>query len=206
MYSLKQWLFYLVILVFSAIGLNYTAKASQLNELTTIKYVVKIQCTSGSGSGVIVNGKILTANHVVKDQFQCYAIDYKNNSHELTLVKSDEERDLAILSTDSKLLVKGIRLAKMIKQKAYDEIYTIGFPLGLYNYWMNRGQYQLDKENFSMSNMSVIFGNSGGGVFTIENKEIRLVGIVSSLTIYKGLVIKDMSCYASLNSIRDFLR
>lgn len=211
MYSLKQWLFYLVILVFAAIGLNHTVHSAtsiptQRQLLQTQKYVVKIVCDTGSGSGVFYNGKVLTALHVVQGAISCASVDLDGNSIMLELDSYNIGADLALLRSEIKFKTKGVKLAKMKKQKLYDPIYTIAFPNGSY-YFMTQGHYQGSyKEFFSMSSMFVLFGSSGGGVFTIENKQIRLVGIIHSIAIVRNQFVSEMSHYTDLETIREFLR
>lgn len=199
---------YLFALLISACSINKVfaeiKEPKQIHLLTTVKYVVKVSCSNGTGSGVIVDGNILTAAHVVKDSYNCVISDYKGNLYQSYPIKLNEQKDLAILKTDKKLLNKGIRLALKTTQM-YDSIYTIGFPLG-YSYFMTKGQYQFTEGIRDFSNMNVIMGNSGGGVFIIENNTIRLVGIVHAIAMLRnGAVIAHMSSYINLQTIKEFI-
>lgn len=180
-------------------------EAKQIHLLTTVKYVVKVTCAKGSGTGVIIDGKILTASHVVDDSYNCVISDYKGNLYQSYPVKNDPSKDLAILQTNTKLLNKGIRLA--VKDVTmYDNIYTIGFPLG-YDYFMTKGQYQSSEGIRSYSNINIFMGNSGGGVFAIEDGSIRLIGIVHAIAMLRnGVLIPHISSYINLKTIRDFLK
>lgn len=179
-------------------------EATQNHLLTTLKYVVEIKCLDGgSGSGVIIkNNKVLSAFHV-SENTQCYAIDSKGQKHELELIKYDVEKDLVLFDVKSKLPVKGIRLAN--KQKKYDDIYTIGFPIG-YKQIATRGTYQYDDGFYSLAHLPIYYGSSGGGVFKIENNQIKLVGVIHSLTLYRKKEVNEYSKYTSLTAIKDFLR
>lgn len=179
-------------------------ESKKIHLLTTLKYVVKVQCANGSGSGVIINGKVLTAAHVVDGTYNCVIIDANGKMTNSTIEKSDVPNDLALLVPDEKLLVKGIRLSKRDLKK-YDEVYTIGYPLGL-DQILSKGHFQFNESHISFLNMNMFYGNSGGGVFIIEDREIRLVGIVHAITIYRNQAITYLSSCINRRTIINFLK
>ena len=179
-------------------------ESKKIHLLTTLKYVVKVECSNGSGSGVIINGKVLTAAHVVNGTYNCVIIDANGKMINSTLDKIDSENDLALLKPETKLLVNGIRMSKKDLKK-YDEVYTIGYPIGLEQI-LSKGHFQYNENHISLLNMNMFYGNSGGGVFAIEDKEIRLVGIVHAITICRNQAITYLSACINRKTILNFLR
>lgn len=183
-------------------------ESKKIHNLTTMKYVVKIQCERGAGSGVIYNNKILTAFHVIKNQSECYVIDFKGKAYPVNKIyKYDADKDIILLGVGGKLPVKGIRLAKK-ELKPFDEVYTIGNALN-FGYVLTKGFYNQKfdmDDNFDIMSLPVIFGNSGGGIFTIQDKEIRLVGLVHAMLNANGDFVEHLSLNINLKSIKEFLK
>lgn len=198
---------YLFTLLICACSINKAfaevKESKKIHQLTTLKYVVKVSCSGGHGSGVIINGKVLTAAHVVGDSFNCVITDYQGFMYQSYPELLDEQKDLALLKTDIKLRVNGIRLAKHNLNK-YDEIYTIGFPLSL-EYVLTKGSYQFTHGQLDYNNVPVMLGNSGGGMFCIQDGEIRLVGIVHALATYKKYIVNHLSMSIKLDTIKEFI-
>ena len=185
---------------------SFTLNAASVFQLQSTKsFVVQIQCASGNGTGVIVSGdKVLTAAHVVVEK-DCLVLDYKNRDYTI-----DREKDLAIIKLDKKTKSKGVRFANKSLEE-YAKVWTIGFPLNL-PYYLSEGRY-IGKysTNFDILNMPIIFGNSGGGLFTIEDNEIKLCAIISAVkqlplspTIIMPLV--NMSVVTNYYNTKQFLR
>ena len=170
------------------------------------RFVVQIICDKGEGTGVIVDGnKIMTALHVVQDSYQCIVLDNKNNDYPVIKIKANLDADLAVLTINAKLKHK-VRIAKEVYE--YAPIWTVGNPLN-YSYIVSEGRNNglhptLDFLN--ISSMSIIFGNSGGPVFVLEDKEIKLAGIVDAITSYQKQPIYHLSIFINLKYIKAILK
>lgn len=175
-----KFILYLICLYVCAMIINLSHAASTFQLQSTKNYVVQIVCASGSGTGTIISkNKIITAAHVVVEK-DCLVLDYKNRDYAIINYNINEENDLAVITLDKSTKSAGIRMGDKPLQE-YSKIYTIGFPLNL-TYYLSEGIYQHTyTKDFDILNMNIIYGNSGGGLFSIENGEIKLYGVISAI-------------------------
>lgn len=169
---------YKIILFVSLLACSLAHSASVYQLQKSKQFVVQIECSRSGGSGVIVaKNKILTAAHVVADA-GCVAIDDKFNVYYFDSVLADQVKDIALITLSKNTKTKGVRLANKIAE--YAKVWTIGFPLA-HSYFLSEGRYNYTNDNYDVFNLNIIFGNSGGGIFVIENNEIKLLSIVSAV-------------------------
>jgi serine protease Do len=84
----------------------------------------------GRGSGFYIgNGQIMTAFHVVSDLNQRTFYSFNDVLHELTMVKYNEETDLAIMKMKIPVSLPILKIASHIPEVG-DKLYTIGYHFG----------------------------------------------------------------------------
>jgi len=122
-----------------------------------------------------------------------------------TVVKYDEENDLALIKTtsiDEHLNV--IPLATEIPNKG-DLVYSIGDPLGMHR-TVSKGILSNKLEGFYISDNTTTYGNSGGGLF---NRNGELISIPSNVYVYgdgqEAAPESSLGYSISLERIREFL-
>ncbi len=158
-------------------------------------YCVYIESSHGTGSGVLVNGKILTAYHVVNNSPTLKIMDYQQLSHTAKLLKYDESLDIALLSTD---MTGGVEIGDSnIPNYTYVDLITC--PKGVLNVY-DKGKFMWISEGETLMpirSTKIYPGSSGGAVF-YQNK---LIGIIQKGDdgLFGGFAMP-------INKIKDFLK
>lgn len=130
------------------------------------------------------------------------------------LMAFDANLDLALLRIRTHLhLPEPARLAPLERAKGievFSAIYTVGCPLGTYAQatygQITNRSWQLDDEQFWMVSSPAYFGNSGGGVFLEESRE--LIGIFAKIYThgsFRPQVITHMGLVIPLQVIHQWL-
>lgn len=186
---------------------------AQLIHRELVEPTVRVNAKSEVGSGSVVysrrrQGKIrtfvLTAWHIVKDnmadgapssiEVDIYDALGKPRETKSKLVARDEALDLALLEIeDEKLPCQTARLPRpqdLERASVFSKVYAIGCPLG-YAPMPTSGELtslgkELDGITYWMTNAPTIFGNSGGGIYLAETRQ--LVGVLSRISAYKNLI------------------
>lgn len=126
----------------------------------------------------------------------------------------DEKKDLALLKLRSDRTWPNVaRLAppeRLREIKVFTPVYAVGCPLG-HDPLPTVGEVATLKkdvggESFWMMNAPTIFGNSGGGIFHRETRE--LIGVSVMICTYDGVVstpVPHLGILVSLNTIYDWL-
>jgi serine protease Do len=133
-------------------------------------------------SGVIVEGKVLTAYHCIDDGRATF-VKTVDGEWEAAVWGTDRSADLAVLvPVDRRKLRRGVKLARRAPTWG-DDVWVIGHPLGEYEYSITRGIVSHPKRDdgifggaWFQHDAGTVGGNSGGPVL---NKRGQLVGIVS---------------------------
>ncbi|MQB00210.1 MAG: trypsin-like serine protease [Actinobacteria bacterium] len=149
--------------------------------------VVKIEVTTTDGgeataSGVIIaeDGLILTNRHVVADaaSFRVTLRDGATYVGERMWV-SEEAYDAALVRIRPILPVEAARVSCR-RPRVGDEVYAIGHPLGE-DWSVTFGHISADRGAYLQTDLNVLPGNSGGGLF---NSDGKLIGLPSHLSVY----------------------
>lgn len=134
---------------------------------TPRSYVQYIYNENGSGSVVVIApGYVLTAAHVAVNKGLLI------NGKPTEVVAIDEETDIAFLKADVDCPCAPIGKTPDIGDRAV----AIGYSLGEIK-MATEGDIQGWTRGMMYSDTSIVFGNSGGGVFTFQRGQWKLVGI-----------------------------
>jgi S1-C subfamily serine protease len=146
--------------------------------------VVQIVTDSATGSGVKVQGGVLTNAHVVSDASHVDVVTSDKRRATAQVLRIDNNGDLALLQTD--LSIPPLQMEFMAQQRQGDDVLVFGYPLGLND---GGGQATLTRGIISattkdektgqaiiQTDAAVNHGNSGGAMV---NKRGALVGIPS---------------------------
>jgi len=139
-------------------------------------YSYKIYNDTSHGSGVVIAPNLmLTAAHIVDGNS-----DLKVNGKPIKrIIKSNAKTDIALIEVE--ISCPCVAIAQNIPEMD-QKVYTVGYPLGMEQFLTEgRVQYFELPKNRMITSIPVIFGNSGGGVFTLEDGTYKLVGIVSGV-------------------------
>lgn len=147
------------------------------------------------GSGVLLSDPetgdhyVLSVEHIVPDQYYDCSNPAKKmkviegritvDAVKAALVKKEETADLALFKLEEKLSSRipfSGRIATDVQRGDY--VLGVGFPDGIKKYFISSvGDI---RSNAVHLNMLVVGGNSGGGVFKINEESLELVGIVKN--------------------------
>ncbi|HEX7890872.1 MAG TPA: trypsin-like peptidase domain-containing protein, partial [Ramlibacter sp.] len=139
---------------------------------------------SGSGFFVSEQGHIATSYHVVENALEITAVTMKGERLAATLVRSDKEKDLAILRVATRpAAVLAIRASAGIRRG--ERVYALGFPQTLIQGEEVKVTDGLVSSLSGMRDNPLMFqitnpiqpGNSGGPLITDEG---QVVGVVTS--------------------------
>ncbi len=206
---------------------------AQLIRRELVEPTVRVNAKSEVGSGSVVFSKkrsgklrtlILTAWHIVKDnvleapaasiEVDVYDPQGKPREAKGKLVAKHEALDLALLELeDEKSPAVTARLARpadLARAQVFTRVYAIGCPLG-YAPLPTSGDLtcmakELDGITYWMTNAPTIFGNSGGGIYLAETRQ--LVGVLSRISAYKNLIdvaVPHMGIVTPLTLVYDWL-
>jgi S1-C subfamily serine protease len=133
---------------------------------------------------------------------------------EADLLAHDERKDLALLRLRTSRAYDHVaRLASresLRATKVFTPVYAVGCPLG-HDPLPTVGEVatlhkEVNGERFWMMNAPTIFGNSGGGIFHRETRE--LVGVSVMVCTYDGVVstpVPHLGILVSLDTVYDWL-
>ena len=193
------------------IFLLFLASCSMVpDRLTTLSSVVRVDSDGGFGSGVVVkSGRksiILTNAHVVSD-------DMVVRGKKATLIRKDEEKDLALIEVE--LQLPAAHIHKTASLKVFDEIILVGAGLGSKPYPSLGIVANIITEYGVQYSGHVVVGMSGGGVFRRHNDHYELVGIVQASALqasFTGMFpfpihtpVNNMGYFIPLVTVMEFL-
>ncbi len=194
---------------------------------------VRVNAKSEVGSGSIVysrkrGGKVrtfvLTAWHIVKDnltdgkpepiEVDVYDAQGAERDTKSKLVARHEALDLALLEIENEKApsptAKLPRLPDLERAALFSKVYAIGCPLGYAPLETSGDLTSLKKEldgiSYWMTNAPTIFGNSGGGIYLAETRQ--LVGVLSRISAYKNLIdvaVPHMGIVTPITLVYDWL-
>ncbi len=160
-----------------------------------------------SGSGVIIGPKyIITAAHVVSQKGNLLIFRYTSPDRppvQLTVVKINEELDLALLTGDVDCPCASFSATP---PELDQTIYSVGFPL-FHSYGLQiltTGSFQGTTNNYFATTNTTAPGASGGGIFT------KTHGVIDSIGINKFDGVIQLQTWITFsvtnNSISEFLK
>ncbi len=170
----------------------------------------KIKAT---GSGVIIGPKyILTAAHVITEKGKPLIFRYTSPGHEpvqLTVVKVDEERDLALLTGD---IDCPCALFSAARPDIDQIVYSVGFPL-FFSYELQIltiGNFQGTTHNYFATTNTNAPGSSGGAIFIKSHGSFKLIGIIDAIGLNTTNGVKQLQTWITFSvtndSILEFLK
>ncbi len=158
--------------------------------------VVRIEGTTGSGSGFVVDaaGFILTNEHVIKGQSRLTAVFDNGARLTATVIASDATRDIALLKVTAAGTLTVLPFATEVREG--DEVIALGYPLGDYSYL--RGSMTVTRGivsafrmtggvSYVQTDAAINPGNSGGPLLDANG---RVIGMNSS--VYSGDVAQGI--------------
>jgi S1-C subfamily serine protease len=195
---------------------------------------VQVSAKGGVGGGTLIFSRsghsyVITAYHVIQktppegsessapEPPEVRIFDEKGelaDEVEAHLTAHDERKDLALLRLNTDRTYP--RVARMASRptlrglRVFTPLYAIGCPLG-HDPLPTLGEIaalhkQVAGENFWMMNAPTIFGNSGGGVFHRETRE--MIGVSVMICTYDGAVstpVPHLGILESLETVYDWL-
>jgi S1-C subfamily serine protease len=182
--------------------------------------VVHLSTSDGSGSGVVIysNTKgadfslILTAKHVIRDGFGEISptvnvtVFPEEEEYVGRVIKVSKDYDLALVRIDTALDFVATRGNKEVLP-IFTRVHKIGCGLGTAPFPTSGQIAQFGNHAFRLMVTSpIIFGDSGGGIFTEIDGELRLIGIVSAVaSTNRGMVVPHMGIIVNIFAIEQFL-
>ena len=173
---------------------------------------VRISTTTGTGSGVIFETTdehrltqiyILTAAHVVEDEITVNIELYNSAIITGTVVITDTDKDLALISVLCDFAVKPARLAPQnYTAHLFTPVYTIGCSLGLSPRPSAGMITAINKDNWEVSS-PILPGNSGGPVYDARTFEV--IGIAVWVRVYNGQLVTTMAGVVPIDEIYKFI-
>lgn len=155
------------------------------------------------GSGVaLAKDKVLTAKHVVTGGASYSVILDGREATVVDVVRGSS--DWALVTLDREIGLRPVQIAP--EPKRFTRCYAVGHALALKSVTLTEGYTQDSEviEGVRVLRISapIIFGNSGGGVFTLRGGVPALIGIsVAGLTA-NGQFVAHMALAVSLEDIR----
>lgn len=178
-------------------GAPYAAPYVLPEKPATFEAVVQIVRPDGRGSGfALPGGFVVTAAHVVKGAKTVSLKDAGGKTASAEVLWMNEDRDTAVLRTDMKLPAAELDCAGA---KVGDDVYTLGNPAGVefiaaYGKIAGKARPFRSVKNVYVTNMSMVYGQSGGPVF---NADGRVIGL-NSMTMIVGIPTQGGTLFPSL--------
>jgi len=129
------------------------------------------------------------------------------------IVAHKAEEDIAVLQLDYRLQVPNVAtiLDSDDKLRVFQKIYVVGCSLG-HDPIHTSGEItdlndKLDGKDYMMGSALVIFGNSGGAVFTDVDNKFVFVGIPARVAVSQGAgAITHMNWFVPLSRVQEFIK
>lgn len=196
--------------------------------VTMAMATVLVQAETGTGSGVVFGDNlVLTAAHVLafREQHVCddgtpcnslviepVAILKQEANGDLylsqtTLLKLDEELDLAVLKLDLAYPYAKATIASA-GPRLYQKCWISGHPHGVTDPFVTEGRVQdLWLEGFLAYSAPTTFGNSGGPVWIREGDKFVVVSVVQRVFVEGfGIAVNHMGLGAQPSAVREFVK
>lgn len=205
----------LLILIFYIGALIYVPSNYDLdNVYDSVVYIESFnEDVIKKGSGFVYETKdnknyIVTNYHVVRDSKDIYVYNTDQKKVKGNLINYDKDFDIAIISIENKLNLKGIKLGNSDKIKIGQDIYVVGTPIdiqyistlskGVISYKNRDISIRTSYGNFNFNaiqiDANIDVGNSGSPLLTKDGKVIGIIFVKeeSSNTISFAIPINDI--------------
>lgn len=177
------------------------------------------------GSGTVINKSkknfyVLTCYHVIEET-EIFGLNplikYKHGEAEISyegeVIKVDKEHDLALVRVKGEdIYLEAVSVAKNEPLKG-DTVYAVGSPLATFKRNITKGILSNYEDYFYVTDASITFGNSGGGLY---NQNAELIGVPAQVPIYsagldaegKPAVVPESNLGMAINlpTIQEFLK
>lgn len=181
-----------------------------------ISMTVRVSLNGGHGTGVIVKSDqkgtlVLTNNHVCQmgkppfaafaDRYLPFTIKIEGREYRGTVFKTTKDADLCLIQVSIIKFRPSADIGK-IESVVGDKIYTVGNPYFASNLTSDGyvgEHFKIGQYDFQQAALTVYPGQSGSGVFTLDN---HLVGLV---TVSKNSA-PSISGFVPLTEIKKFLK
>jgi serine protease Do len=174
----------LTLLVFTIFIITFSSCSNQDILIESHLRLVVVHETSDTsfGSAVIYDEDesyyyALTNEHVIDDSTRIEALDYLNLVYGVTVIKSDESIDLAIISIEKENELEILKFAKAYQID--DEVIAVGYPSSIYKethgYILEYGLIDYEISTDVITHSADIDHGSSGGV--LVNNDYEIVGI-----------------------------
>ena len=110
------------------------------------------------------------------------------------------DEDLALLETD--VDINWIPIGELPPRDSY--AFAVGYPGGM-GEWVTVGFIQLLKDDLIYTSAPISYGNSGGGLFVIQDGYYVLVGVASIVLVSYSGIVTHVNGFVDTNKIRTFL-
>lgn len=186
---------------------NATPNDAQLKEMrSSVKPIVSINQQGSASVVVIAKGRALTAAHVAKVPVPLEIID-GDRRVPVKVVKVDEEHDVALLEADVDCPCAVLANKVEVDKPAF----IVGFPLGLkigFVQFLSEGRVQsIDQTDKSVwTDAPMVPGNSGGGVFQVQNGKVVLIGTARGILGGSLIVFPHLSNSANVSWALELLK
>ena len=191
-----------------------TIGASNVDKRVEMLYpTVIVDVENGHGSGVIIQSDekssiILTARHVIEGETHPNIIFFPDNREiQGKVVKISEDHDLALV--EIRMPHPYVARRTILLPEVFDEVYKVGGGLNHTTPYPTKGMVSI-VDFFTMQISSpIIFGDSGGGVFSFIDGQYHLVGIISQIglrpTMVGGDPVPHIAIAVNSSAIEEFL-
>lgn len=216
--GLATTLLLLPILLLAMFGLSVYSESKSYRQARQTVHMIQI----GEGEGSVCSGvsvapnRVLTAFHCTGDpkkQSEEYPVKITVEGKPAKVIRIDEEHDLSLLEVaiDCPCAPLGSESPDLDVQ-----VIAVGWPMGIAEVvteGRSQGFIESDKPGkpFLLSTTSIVFGNSGGGLFTFNWLSLRweLVGITVKIPgVSLGLIgipVFQLTRSTPIEDIRQFL-
>lgn len=127
------------------------------------------------------------------------------------IVAHNADEDMAILKLDYPIQIENVAtlLPKDLELHLLEPAIAVGCSLGV-DPIVTRGEivdleYLIQRKPYIMSTADIIFGNSGGAVFTVQDGRYYFIGVPSRVIVSGGGAVTHMGFFIPIDRIRKFL-
>jgi S1-C subfamily serine protease len=125
----------------------------------------------GSGSGFLVDGKLITNYHVIVKTYEIvvWNSDHSRSTTAKTIYSYDEIKDIAVLELENRIGVESLLLGDSDQVSQGDKVYAVGYPLGIANTFsdglVSSRYIGTDGVDYIQITTPISPGSSGGALF-----------------------------------------